>query len=75
MIKCKEFKGTGQNPDIDEAVNKFFEECDDTVDILGVNYSTAAVPFKTSSGAVSYQVISTCLLFLNYADEEYEDEQ
>lgn len=69
MLKCKEIKGTVQNPDIDKAVSDFFSQCNENVVINSINYSTAALPFKTQSNGVSYQIVSSCLIIY----DEYEE--
>lgn len=69
MLKCKEIKGTAANPNIDEAINDFFESCNEDVSILNLYYSSASVPTKTPNGAVSYQVVSSCLIFYSEGEE------
>ena len=63
MLRCKEIKGTIQNPDVDEEINKFFDSCSDQTSILNISYTTTALPYKTTNNAVAYQTVSSCLIF------------
>lgn len=75
MVKTKEFKGTTTEPNVDDLLNMFFEECDDSVEILNLMYSTSAVPSKNEDGNIVYRVISSCLVFYNEETDEEADEE
>ena len=70
MLRCKELKGTASEPNVDKAINDFFDQCSDGVSVLNMYYSTVAVPFKTQIGAVSYKPVSSCLIFYDEHEEE-----
>ncbi len=68
MLKCKEIKGTVENPDIDDAINNFFNNCTEETEILNLMYSTTAIPYK-SNGSVVYKNVSSVLIFYSENDD------
>jgi hypothetical protein len=68
MIKVKEFKGTAQNPNVDNQINAFFETLTENDQIADIYYSTALLPVK-KEGAVQYIITSTAMILYATADE------
>ena len=69
MIRVKEFKGTAQNPNVDEQINAFFGTLTENDQIADIYYSTALLPVK-KEGAVQYIITSTAMVLYDSAEED-----
>lgn len=72
LVQVKEFKGTAQNPNVDDQINNFFQELAsssenlENLEILDIKYDTNIIQYRTAGdNTVKNAVVSSALLFYN----------